>query len=136
MPDLVDTPVRHAAARAFKMAGRSHRDMDFLSIYDCFTITVLLTLEDAGFCAKGEGGRFIEEHDFTRSGDLPLNPHGGQLGFGQQAAGAGGMSHVTEAVRQIQGRAEHRQLRRADRAWVNGTGGMMSEQVALILEGE
>ena len=92
----------------------------------------LLTLEDIGLCEKGQVGRFIEEHDFTYRGDYPLNTHGGQLSFGQPG-GAGGMSHVTEAVRQLQGRAGERQLKKADHAIVNGNGGIIAEQVSLIL---
>ncbi len=133
-PDLLETPTRVASERAFRMAGVARSDVDVALPYDCYTITVLLTLEDAGFCKKGEGGRFIEEHDLRHDGDFPLNTHGGQLGMGQ-AGLAGGLSHVTEAVRQIQGRGEGRQVRSCDVAYVNGTGGMMAEQVALILEG-
>ena len=96
--------------------------------------TVLLTFEDAGFCKKGEGGAFIEERDLRYDGDFPCNTHGGQLGCGQ-AGLAGGLSHVTESVLQLQGRAGERQVEGADVAYVNGTGGMMAEQVALILEG-
>ncbi|HEY2710793.1 MAG TPA: thiolase domain-containing protein, partial [Caulobacteraceae bacterium] len=96
--------------------------------------TVLLTLEDAGFCEKGRGQRFVAEHDLTWRGDFPLNTHGGQLSFGQ-AGMAGGMSQVVEAVQQIQGRCGERQLKRHDLAYVSGTGGVMSEQGALILEG-
>ena len=94
----------------------------------------LLTLEDPGFCGKGEAGRFVQEHDLTYKGDFPMNTHGGQLSFGQ-AGIAGGMSHVTEAVLQLTGRAGERQLRRCDTAFVNGNGGIMSEQVSLILRG-
>ncbi len=134
-PDIIDTPIRAAAERAFKMAGASRDAIDLASMYDCYTITVLLTIEDAGFCKKGEGGAFIDEHDLRfDGGDWPLNTHGGQLGMGQ-AGMAGGLSHVTEAVRQIQGRAGERQLPKADLAYANGTGGMLAEQVALILEG-
>ena len=135
MPDLLDTPIRHAAERAFTMAGTTRDAIDLASIYDCYTITVLVTIEDAGFCAKGEGGAFVRERSFKwDDGDWPLNTHGGQLGGGQ-AGLCGGLSHVTEAVRQIQGRAEGRQLPSCDLAYANGTGGMMAEQVALILEG-
>ncbi|MBV1905443.1 MAG: thiolase family protein [Pseudomonadales bacterium] len=134
MPDFIDTPIRMAADRAFKMSGASREAIDMASIYDCYTITVLLTIEDAGFCKKGQGGAFIEEHDLRYHGDWPLNTHGGQLGMGQ-AGLSGGMSHVTEAVLQLQGRADGRQVKKADLAYVNGTGGMMAEQVALILEG-
>jgi acetyl-CoA acetyltransferase len=66
------------------------------------------------------------------SGDFPLNTHGGQLSFGQ-AGYAGGMSHVTEAVRQLTKRADGRQLADLELAYVNGNGGLMSEQVGLVL---
>jgi acetyl-CoA acetyltransferase len=134
MPDLLDSPISGAAERAFAMAGTAPSAMDTAQIYDCYTITVLRSLEDAGFCRRGEGGAFVREHDFRYDGDFPLNTNGGQLGFGQ-AGIAGGMTHVIEAVRQIQDRAGERQLRRCDRAFVNGNGGMMSEQVSLVLEG-
>lgn len=133
-PDLLDNPIRVAAERAFAMAGATRGAVDLVNPYDCYTITVLVTLENAGFCGKGEGGRFVEEHDLTFRGDFPLNTHGGQLGCGQ-AGLAGGLSHATEAVLQLQGRAGERQLGKCDLAYVNGTGGMMAEQVALILEG-
>ncbi len=113
------------------MAGVAHKDIGLVSVYDCYTITVLITLEDAGFCAKGQGGPFVEEHDLTYRGDLPLNTHGGQLSFGQPGL-AGGMSHVTEAVRQLQGRAGERQVK-CELAFVNGNGGIMSEQASLVL---
>jgi acetyl-CoA acetyltransferase len=135
MPDFLDPPLRVASQRAFQMAGTAPGAVDLASIYDCFTITVLLSLESAGFCARGAGAAFTREHDFTfDGGDFPLNTHGGQLGFGQPGV-AGGMSHVIEAVRQLQGRATSRQLPRCDLAFCNGNGGMMSENVALILEG-
>lgn len=133
-PDLLENPIRVAAERAFAMAGAPREAVDLVNPYDCYTITVLVTLENAGFCGKGEGGRFALERDLTFRGDFPLNTHGGQLGCGQ-AGLAGGLSHATEAVLQLQGRAGERQLARCDLAYVNGTGGMMAEQVALILEG-
>lgn len=133
-PDLDETPTRVASERAFAMAGIKRSDVDVALPYDCYTITVLLTLEDAGFCKKGEGGHFLEEHDLRHDGDFPLNTHGGQLGMGQ-AGLAGGLSHITEAVLQIQGRGDQRQVENCDVAYVNGTGGMMAEQVALIMEG-
>ena len=132
MDSITASPIAEAAPKAFEVAGVAHEDIDLLSVYDCYTITVLVTLEDAGFCAKGKGGSFIEEHDFTWSGDLPLNTHGGQLSFGQPGL-AGGMSHVTEAVRQLQHRAGERQVKDCELAFVNGNGGIMSEQVSLVL---
>jgi len=134
MPDLLHSPLCGSAARAFQMAGATPGAMDTAQIYDCYTITVLRSLEDAGFCKLGQGGDFVRERDLRHDGDFPLNTNGGQLGFGQ-AGVAGGMTHVIEAVRQIQGRAGDRQLRRCDLAFVNGNGGMMSEQVSLVLEG-
>jgi len=133
-PDLPHTPVAAAAASAFSMAGLGPADMDMVQVYDCYTITALLSIEDSGFCGKGEGQAFVREHDLSYKGDFPCNTHGGQLGFGQ-AALAGGMSHIVEAVRQIQGRAGERQLARHDTAYVTGTGGVMSEQAALVLQG-
>lgn len=132
--DVLATPIGPASRRAFEMAGRQPADVHMAQIYDCYTITVLLTLEDAGFCAKGEGLRFLREHDFTFKGNFPMNTHGGQLSFGQTGS-AGGMTQVIEAIHQIQGRAGARQLGRHDLAYVSGTGGVMSEQGALILEG-
>lgn len=132
--DMVRTPIGPAAERAFAMAGVKRADIDAAQIYDCYTITVLLTLEDAGFAPKGEGMRWVREHDLTYRGDFPMNTHGGQLSFGQSGT-AGGMSQVIEAFHQIAGRAGDRQLRRCDTVFVSGTGGVMSEQGALILQG-
>jgi acetyl-CoA acetyltransferase len=116
------------------MAGIGPSEVDMVELYDCYTITALLTIEDSGFCGPGEGMAFVRDHDLSYRGDFPCNTHGGQLGFGQPGQ-AGGMSHIVEAVRQIQGRAGGRQLARHDRAYVTGTGGVMSEQAALVLEG-
>jgi acetyl-CoA acetyltransferase len=134
MPDLLHSPVEGAATRAFAMAGTTPAAMDCSQIYDCYTITVLRSLEDAGFCKHGQGGDFVKERNFQYDGDFPLNTNGGQLSFGQSGI-AGGLTHIVEAVRQLQGRAGGRQLKTCDAAFVNGNGGMMSEHVSLILEG-
>lgn len=134
-PSLTDTAIAASASRAFAQAGIRPDQVGLASVYDCYTITVLLTLEDSGFCPKGTGGRFIEEHDLRWNGDFPVNTHGGQLSFGQ-AGIAGGMSHVTEAVRQIQGRGGDRQVAGLDFAFVNGNGGILSEQVSLVFGAE
>ncbi|MBI2761685.1 MAG: thiolase family protein [Chloroflexi bacterium] len=133
--NLTTTPIGPAAERAFAMANIARSDVDMVSLYDCYTITVLLTIEDSGFCGKGEGAKFINAHDLTYKGDFPLNTHGGQLSFGQ-AGLAGGMSHVTEAARQIQHRAAGNQMARCDTAYISGTGGILSEQVALVFQGD
>jgi acetyl-CoA C-acetyltransferase len=133
-PTLTAVPIKAAADRAFKMAGVDRKDIDMASLYDCYTITVLLTIEDSGFCGKGEGERFVDEHDLRYNGDWSLNTNGGQLSMGQ-AGIAGGMQHITDALEQLMGRAGERQVKSCERAYVSGTGGFMSEQAALILEG-
>ncbi|MCC7364222.1 MAG: thiolase family protein [Dehalococcoidia bacterium] len=131
-PSLTDSSVKAAADGAFRMSGLRRKDIDVASVYDCYTITVLITLEDAGFAKKGQGGKFVDAHNLQFDGDFPLNPHGGQLSFGQ-AGIAGGMSHVTEAARQVMRRAKGRQVKKCEYAFVNGNGGIMSDQVSLIL---
>lgn len=130
--DLMRGPLSVAAGKAFAMAGTTPEQVDMASIYDCYTITVLLSLEDAGFCEKGAGAQFVLDHDLTFSGDFPLNTAGGQLSYGQ-AGLAGGMHHVCDATRQIMGRAGDAQVADCNTAFVSGNGGIMSEQVALIL---
>jgi acetyl-CoA acetyltransferase len=132
--DLVRTPIARAADTAFSMAGLERSDVDVASVYDCYTITVLMTLEDAGFCPKGEGMRWVVDHDLTHRGDFPVNTAGGQLSFGQ-AGMAGGMHHVVDGARQVMGRSADAQVRDCDTAFVTGNGGIMSEQVALLLQG-
>ncbi|MGV6807567.1 MAG: thiolase family protein [bacterium] len=134
MKDFLRLPLVDAAQRAFSMAGISRDDIDLACVYDSFTFTVLLTLEASGFCAPGQGVDFIRQHDFRFGGDFPLNTHGGQLSFGQPGM-AGGMTAFTEAVRQLQERADDRQVENCDAAYCTGSGGMLSEQVAVILEG-
>jgi acetyl-CoA C-acetyltransferase len=129
---LTTSLVKPAAESAFKMAGVSPKDMHFVQPYDCYTITVIVSLEDAGFCKKGEGGHFVEEHDLSYKGDFPCNTHGGQLSFGQPGL-AGGMSHVIEGVRQLMERGGERQVKNATIGYVNGNGGIMSEQCSLVL---
>jgi acetyl-CoA acetyltransferase len=133
--DLLQTPITKAAETAFAMTGLRRDEMDMVSIYDCYTITVLLSLEDAGFCEKGKGMEFVSSHDLTFRGDFPLNTAGGQLGFGQ-AGNAGGMHHVCDATRQIMGRAGAAQVADCHRAFVSGNGGILSEQTTLILQGD
>ncbi len=131
-PALTTSPLAPAIADAYTMAGVRADDIDLLSIYDCCSIVVAITVEDAGICAKGEGGRWLEENDLSIKGDLPVNPHGGQLACGQ-ADLAGGMGHVIEAVRQLRGEAGRRQTPTVDIALVTGNGATMSEEVALVL---
>lgn len=133
--DLLNTPIARAADKAFAMSGLSRSDVDVASIYDCYTITVLMSLEDAGFCAKGSGMAWVAERDLTYRGDFPLNTAGGQLSYGQ-AGMAGGMHHVVDGARQIMGRAADAQVADCHTAFVSGNGGIMSEQVALLMRGD
>lgn len=130
-PSLEETAVRAAADRAFVMAGIRREDIDLACIYDCFTSTVLISLEDAGFVAKGSGGAFLHERTLGPDGDFPLNTNGGQLSFGQ-AGIAGGMTLVIEAARQVMGRCGERQVPDCSFAFVNGNGGVMSAQSAVV----
>lgn len=133
-PGLTTSPLAPAIRDAYSMAGVGPADIDFLSIYDCYSIVVAITVEDAGFCAKGESGAWLEEHDFSIGSQLPINPHGGQLASGQ-ADLAGGMGHIVEAVRQLRTEAGERQITDPDIALVTGNGATMSEEVALVLGG-
>ena len=130
-PSLDATGIGIAARSAFKQAGIKPSDVGLASLYDCYTIMVMLTLEEAGFAPRGEAGNFVESHDLTWAGDFPLNTHGGQLSFGQ-AGMAGGMSHVTEAARQIQGRCGDRQVPNLELAYAHGNGGIIAEQAGLV----
>ncbi len=134
-PALDATGVGIAARAAMRQAGVKPAEIGLASLYDCYTIMVLLTLEEAGFCPRGEAGAFAECHDLTYAGDFPLNTHGGQLSFGQPGM-AGGMSHVTEAVRQIQGRAGERQVADLELAYAHGNGGIIAEQTGLVFGAE
>jgi acetyl-CoA acetyltransferase len=131
-PSLTTSPIKDSAAKAFKMAGLTPKDIDLVCAYDCYTIAVLITLEDAGFCEKGQGGRFVEEHDLTYKGDFPLNTHGGNLSFGEPSAAAGAY-HIIEAVRQLRGTAGERQVADCNFAFVNNNGGVLGSQTSLVL---
>lgn len=129
---VTTTPVAYTGPKALERAGVSHGDIDLLSIYDCFTIMVMMTIEDAGFVKKGTIGPWALENDMTYKGNLPVNTHGGQLSFGQ-AGLAGGTSHVIEAVRQLRHQAGERQIKDCELVFVNGNGGIMAEECSLVL---
>jgi acetyl-CoA acetyltransferase len=131
-PCLTSGPLKPSMERAFAQSGTTASDMSLLSLYDCYTIMVATTIEDAGLAPPGRFGDFMRAHDFGPEGRYPLNTHGGQLGFGQPDL-AGGMTHVVEAVRQLRGSADGRQIPDARLALVTGNGATMSEAVALVL---
>ncbi len=127
-PRLTDTAVSKAAATAFRNAGLKPTDIDVAELYDCFTITALMTLEDYGFCRKGEGGRFVQEEGVEIGGALPLNTSGGLL----SETGMPGLQLVIEAVRQMRGTA-NLQVPNAKKAIVSGQGGAMQTHSTMIL---
>lgn len=129
---LTTFAIQDTASRAFDTSGIGPDNVDLVSVYDCYTITVIITLEDAGFCRKGDGGPFVAERTFRHDGDLPLNTHGGQLSYGQ-AGVAGGATHLLEAIVQLRADAGARQVPNCEHAFVHGNGGLLSEQVSLVL---
>ena len=126
------TPIKKSSEAAFKMAGITTDNVDVCGFYDCYTIAVMLTIEDMGFCKKGEGGIFVEEHDLTFRGDFPLNTSGGQLSVGQPGD-AGGMVNIIEVVRQLMGRAGLRQIQDVEIGVTNSNGGYFSTECTLVL---
>lgn len=132
-PDLTTSPLAAAIADAYAMAGVSAADLGLLSLYDCYSIMLAVTFEDAGLCRKGQAGPWMADQDFSHRGNLPCNVDGGQLACGQ-ADLAGGMAHVVEAVHQLRGGAGDRQVHDPRLALVTGNGATMSEEVALVLE--
>ena len=130
--DLTTSAALNSGQTAFKKSGRSHKDIDFAQIYDCFTPTVLIQLEDLGFCAKGEGGAFVSSGATRPGGDLPVNTHGGMLSH-CHPGNPGAMFALTEAVCQLRGTADTRQVSNAQTALVHAQGGIMSSHATLIL---
>ena len=123
-PDITDTGFLQTAPEAFAMAGVTHRDIDVFEPYDDYPMVVLIQMEDYGFCRKGEGGRFVEEHDLTMTGDFPISTDGGQLSGGQPGGAIGGFMPLIEAVSQVRGEAGERQVKGARIAAASGFGGM------------
>jgi acetyl-CoA acetyltransferase len=133
MPDLVRTSAVDSGARAFEMAGLRPTDVDVLQLYDAFTITPILFLEDLGFCAKGEGGPFVSGGRIAPGGELPLNTNGGGLSY--QHPGMYGLLAIVEAARQLRGESTG-QVDGAHVALAHGNGGVLSTQCTVVLGDE
>ena len=134
MPDMTETAARMAGRKAFEMAGIQPKDIDVFEPYDSFTITVILQLEDLGFCEKGEGGAFVEGGRLGPGGDFPALTSGGGLSYNHP--GALGLLLVVEAVRQLRGEAGDRQVPGARLAAANDVGGLFSTSSTVILANE
>jgi len=130
--NLTTSAAKEAGQRAFEMSGMRPADMDFAQLYDCFTPTVLVELEDLGFCEKGEGGAFVESGALMPGGSLPVNTHGGLLSH-SHPGNPGSMFALTESVFQLRGDAGARQVVGSKNALVHAQGGIMSSHTALVL---
>lgn len=125
---LTSTEAARAADTAFRMAGVRPAQVDVAQLYDCFTVTVLMTLEDYGFCRKGEAGRFVADGAIEIGGRLPVNTSGGLL----SETGMPGMQLIMEGVRQMRGTARL-QVPHAKVCLVSNQGGTMHTHGTLLL---
>jgi acetyl-CoA C-acetyltransferase len=128
--DLTYTGARWSGQAAFEEAGVKPADIDYASIYDSFTITVLETIEDLGFCEKGEGGAFVSDGGLVSpDGRLPFNTDGGGL-CNNHPGNRGGITKVIEAVRQLRGEAHPAvQVPNCELAVAHGTGGNLGNRM-------
>lgn len=133
--DILDTGAARALKLAYADAGIGQDRVDYLGIYDSFTITLAMLLEELGFAPRGGAAARARRGDFDAAGPLPLNTHGGLLSFGHSGV-AGGMAHVAEAWTQLAGRAGPRQVGAPRCALVHADGGVLSAHVSLVLQAE
>ena len=138
--DLTYSGAAWSGPAAFAEAGVKPADIKYASIYDSFTITVLMQIEDLGFCKKGEGGRFVSDGNLISGvGKLPFNTDGGGL-CNNHPSNRGGLTKVLEAVRQLRGEAHPKvQVRNCDLAVAHGTGGQLGSRhgsATVVLERE
>ena len=128
-PDLTVTPAAAMARRLWSLAGLGPSDVDVAELYDCFTYTVVVQLEDYGFCKKGEGGAFAASGATRLGGKLPVNTHGGFLSEGY----VHGLNHVCEAVSQLRGDARARQVADAEVALCTSQPGYVSGNTSALV---
>ena len=129
--DFTTGPAAVSGRLAFERAGMTPADIDVCELYDAFTYMLLITLEDLGFCPKGEGGPFVEDGRLRLGGALPTNTDGG--GLSACHPGQRGLFLIVEAVRQLRGEAGPRQVAGAETACVSGTGGWFCSSGTMIL---
>jgi acetyl-CoA acetyltransferase len=130
MADLTVSAAAISGPKAFAMAGVKPKDVNMLSLYDAFTITPILFLEDLGYCPKGEGGRFVSNGAIAPGGKLAVNTSGGGLSYCHP--GMYGLLVMIEAVRQVRGECDKRQVKNCDVALAHGNGGVLSSQCTVI----
>lgn len=131
MDDVCTTAATESGRRAFEMAGMQPSDMDVVQLYDAFTISTIILLEDLGFCPKGEGGRFVSDGNIAPGGRLPVNTNGGGLSYAHP--GMYGLFTLVEGSRQLRGQAGERQVKDAQTCVCQGSGGVFSAQSTNIL---
>jgi acetyl-CoA acetyltransferase len=131
MPDLTVTGALQSGRAAYQMARLGPGDIDVIELYDAFTINTILFLEDLGFCAKGEGGRFVADGRIAPGGSLPVNTNGGGLSYCHP--GMYGLFLLIEATRQLRGECGARQVADCETAIAHGNGGVLSSQSTVIL---
>ena len=129
---ITTTGAAISSRRAYAMAGVGPGDMDVAGVYDCFTGTVIMMLEDLGFCKKGEGGPFVEAGEITHGGRIPINTHGGMLSYAHPGL-PGGYFHIVEMVRQLRGKAGARQVAGAELALCHSLGGGFATNATIVL---
>ena len=130
-PDFTVSPAAESGKLAFERAGVRRSEIDVCTLYDAFTYMLLITLEDLGFCAKGEGGPFVADGKLRLGGSLPTNTDGG--GLSACHPGMRGLFLIVEAVRQLRGECTGRQVADAKLACVSGTGGWFCSSGTMIL---
>jgi len=133
MPRLSELGAEISIAKARKAAGVAISDARYAAVYDSFTITLAMLLEDLGLAKRGEAAAQVRAGHFGRDGDMPLNTHGGLLSYGHCGVG-GAMAHLIETQLQMTGRAGKRQVRDASLALLHGDGGVLSSHVSMFLE--
>ena len=133
--DVTTTAAVESGRRAFAMAGVRPVDIDTAVLYDAFTILPIMFLEDLGFCAKGEGGPFVEGGRIELGGELPVNTHGGLLSYCHPGR-SGAIFGLIEAVRQVRGECGERQVPDTEVVLVHNEGGIASTNATLVLATE
>lgn len=132
-PSLTRFGAAASAGKALEAARVTLKDVNYAAIYDSFTITLTILLEEIGLASRGAAGRLAREGHFHYDGRLPLNTHGGLLSYGHCGVG-GAMAHLVETHLQFTGRADVRQASNAALALLHGDGGVLSSHVSLVVE--